>query len=740
MVLAALKKFATGIGPLIGLTLVMLMSLKLMGDATENSATFGQLYSWLLLVNVLGLVVLTGLIAGNLYRLVVQLRHRVAGARLAARMVVVFVVLAVTPVLLVYYFSVQFLHRGIDSWFDVRVEKALDDALELSRTALGVRMRELHKQTESMATQLREADASLVALLLDDLRENSGSTEFTVLSDNGHIIASSTSEPTRIVPDSPDEAVLLQVRQSGYYIGLEPVGESGLQVRIVVTVTGFTTGSESRILQALYPVAERMNDLAESVQSAFAHYRELAYLRNPLKKAFTLTLSMALLLSLLGAVWAAFHSARRLAAPIRDLAEGTRAVAKGDYETQLPRSGKDEMGFLVQSFNEMTRKLAQARDEARRSQQQLEEQHTYLEAVLARLSSGVITFDQEHCLHTTNDAAVQILGVDLSAQLGCSLEKIGLEHPNLAALTDVFQRRLERDTVRDWRDEVSLFGPGGRQVLMCRGTPLIGTAHIRPGHVIVFDDVTALIQAQKNAAWGEVARRLAHEIKNPLTPIRLSAERLRHKYMPALEQKDQGVFARLTHTIIQQVESMKEMVDAFSSYARTPQMQPELIDVNELVAEVLELYRYNDAGIRIEGRFDPELPAMEADPGRMRQLLHNLIKNALEAPDGDGPRLVAISSQRVQAHGCSYIELCVEDNGAGFPADILTQAFEPYVTTKTKGSGLGLAIVKKIVEEHSGMVTAENNPEQGARVRLRFPAAAGEPVKARSDDRLRRAR
>ncbi len=739
MATSALKKFATGLGPIAGLALIMLASLKLMSDATENAATFGELYSWLLLANVIGLVVLAGLIAGNLYRLLTQLRHQVAGARLTARMVVMFVVLAVTPVLLVYYFSIQFLHRGIDSWFDVRVEQALNDALELSRTALGVRMRDLHKRTESMAEDLSGAEDDMLAMVVDDLRASSGPTELTVLSANGHIIASSTADPTRILPDSPDEAVLLQVRQSGSYIGLDPVGERGLQVRILVTVADPMSAEESRVLQALFPVTERLNELADSVQTAFAHYRELAYLRNPLKTTFTLTLSMALLLSLLGAVWAAFHSARRLAAPIRDLAQGTRAVAKGDYETQLPRSGKDEMGFLVQSFNEMTRKLAQARDETRRSRKALEAQHTYLEAVLAKLSSGVITFDEEHRLHTTNDAASQILGVDLSDQFGHTPEQIGRQYPNLSALADIFQRRLEHDTVRDWRDEVSLFGAGGRQILMCRGTPLMGTAYTPPGHVIVFDDITALVQAQKNAAWGEVARRLAHEVKNPLTPIRLSAERLRHKYLPALAQKEHEVFARLTHTIIQQVESMKAMLNAFSDYARSPQMHTELVNINTLIGEVLELYRYNDKGTRVESRLDPELPTLEVDPGRIRQLLHNLVKNALEATKGDKRRIVTVSTRGVRSQDCGHVEICVEDNGEGFPPDILEQVFEPYVTTKAKGSGLGLAIVKKIVEEHSGMVTADNRPDHGARVRLRFPVASADPCVTRTNDRLRTA-
>jgi len=716
---------AGGLWPVVGLAVLMLISLKLMSDATESSASFGQIYSLLLLANIFGLVVLAALIAVNLYDLLRRLRYGVAGSRLTARMVVMFVILAVTPVLLVYYFSLQFLHRGIESWFDVRVEKALDDALELSRTALGMRMGEVRRETELMASKLVGVSDDLAALHLDELHQHSSPSELTLLSAQGHIIASSTVDTTTILPNQPSDTVLLHVRRSGSYIGLDPLTNAGLQIRVVVTVPELAPMGESRVLQALFPVTERMDQLAGSVQSAFAHYRELAYLRQPLKNTFTLTLSMVLLLSLLSAVWAAFFSARRLAAPILDLAEGTRAVAQGDYETQLPAMGRDEMGFLVQSFNEMTRKLAGARDTARRSQRELEEQHTYLEAVLARLSSGVVTFDHEHRLHTSNDAANQILGVNLGNQIGRRPTEITEHYPSLTALTDAFQRHLGRSAA-DWREEVRLFGPGGRQELMCRGTQLTGTAYARPGHVIVFDDVTALIQAQKDAAWSEVARRLAHEIKNPLTPIRLSAERLRHKYLRKMEEKDREVLDRLTHTIVQQVESMKEMVDAFSSYARSPRMEPQRTDANRLVTEVLDLYRYNKQGIRVESRLDSDLPPMEADPGRMRQILHNLIKNALEAPETERPRMVTVSTQCVHGHHGRYVEICVEDNGQGFPPDILEQVFDPYVTTKTRGSGLGLAIVKKIVDEHAGMVSAENKPDHGAKVRLRFPAAAGE--------------
>ncbi len=718
MAIATLKRLVTGIGPIIGLVSILLVSLKLMSDATANSTAFSQIYSLLLVVNLIGLLALVILISINIYRLLRQLRRRIVGARITARLLVMIVVLSVTPVLVVYYFSLQFLHQGIDSWFDVRIEKALDDALELSRTSLDSQMRELLRKTEQLSREIGSVPNQQLALNLGNLRQRSGAQELTVISQKGGIVASSSADSTTIVPNRPDDAVLLQVRQTGSYIGLDPIPDIGLQVRVVIEIPGPAPPSKVRIIQALFPIAGRMNELAEGVQSAFAHYRELAYLRTPLKKSFTLTLSLVLLLSLMSAVWAAFFSARRLTAPIRDLAEGTRAVAEGNYETQLPPSGEDEMGFLVGPFNEMTRKLALTRDEAHRSQREVEEQRAYLEAVLARLSSGVITLDHEQRLYTVNNAATNIMDVDLNLQIGNLPHQISDQHPHLRAFTEIVARHIDAGS-RDWREEVTLFGPEGRQVLMCRGASLTTSGE----YVIVFDDVTTLIQAQRDAAWSEVAKRLAHEIKNPLTPIRLSAERLRHKYLPKMHKRDHEVLDRLTHTIVQQVEAMKEMVDAFSNYARTPQIRPELLDINKLVNEVLELYRHHNGDTRIVSRLEPDLPALEADPGRLRQVLHNVIKNALEAP-ASGPRVVTVASHCGEEHSCHYLEIGVEDDGSGFPAKILDHAFEPYVTTKTKGSGLGLAIVKKIVEEHGGMVKVENRPEGGARIQMRFPAVA----------------
>jgi two-component system, NtrC family, nitrogen regulation sensor histidine kinase NtrY len=718
MATAILKPSARSFAAVAAVTVLLLTALYLMSDATQNSAHFGRLYSYLLVLNVLGLVLLLALITRNLLQLWSRYRRRAAGSRLTVRLVITFISLAIAPLSVVYYFSLQFLQRGIDSWFDVRVESALKDALELGRSALDTRMREALKQTEAMAAELEDVPDNSATLTLDELRGRSEAYELTLLTERGRVIASSSAEPAHIVPSRPHETVLLQLRQGHTYAGLDLLSEAGLQVRVVVPIPGPQPGPESRIMQALFPVPERTNTLADSVQSAYAHYKELAYLRQPLKFSFILTLSLVLLLSLLAAVWAAIFAARRLVAPIGDLAQATRAVAAGNYDTRLPVTSKDDLGFLVQSFNEMTRDLALARDEAKRSHQQEERQRAYLEAILAHLSSGVLTVDTDHVIRTVNAAAGQILDVTLADHTGVSLEDLIAANPHLQPLAEVVFPHLA-GAAQDWRAEVSLFG-GQRQVLMCRGSPLPGVAEMPAGHVIVFDDVTTLIQVQRNAAWGEVARRLAHEIKNPLTPIQLSAERLRHKYLKQMPRQDSEVLDRLTHTIIQQVMVMKEMVNAFSEYARSPQIQMQHLSLNTLVNEVLDLYRGHETSVQLETRLEPNLPAIEADPGRLRQLLHNLIKNSLEAVEHREPGTLSVTSRCVAGPHCPFVELRVEDNGPGIPSSILGHLFEPYVTTKPKGSGLGLAIVKKIVEEHGGTIWAENLAGGGASVVIRF--------------------
>ena len=493
---------------------------------------------------------------------------------------------------------------------------------------------------------------------------------------------------------------------------------------MVVTVLSSDPAAENRILQALYPVADRINELADVVQVAFQKYQQLTFLRQPLKVSFILTLSLVLLLSVLSAVWVAFQLARRLMSPIHELAEGTQAVAAGNYSTRLSASGRDELGFVVRSFNDMTTRLARARDAARSSQQLVENQRTYLEAVLGRISNGVITLDMRGELRTANQAAVNILGVDLSRHIGQTLRVLSARQPALERFAEAVLPHVSGGGA-EWSEQIELFGAEGRRILVCRGARLPGRDADNEGYVLVFDDVTALIRAQRDAAWSEVARRLAHEIKNPLTPIQLSAERLRQKYLASMSSDEARLLDRSTHTIVQQVETMKSMVKAFAEYANAPEVQLHPLNVNDIVREVSDLYRGMDGDLEVNLALDRLLPNIHGDAARVRQVLVNLIKNAIEAQSGQHKSVIDIRTRHVRHHGYDYVELRIEDQGPGIDADVLEHLYEPYVSTKVKGGGLGLAIVKKIIEEHGGVVRVSNKADRGALVVIQFPLPEG---------------
>jgi nitrogen fixation/metabolism regulation signal transduction histidine kinase len=690
-------------------------SLYLMSSATQDSSQLGQLYSWLLLINSLGSFLLFGLVVANIYWLLRQLKQKAAGSLLTARMVFVFILLTLAPASIVFYYSMQFLQQNIDSWFDVRIDRAMDDALELGRSALDERMHALLQQTEQVAWHLENVPESMVAITLSDVYERSDEAELTVFTKKGQVIASSGPSSDRIVPDLPSEAVLLQLRHGKSYAALEPTAGSGMKIRALVLVDG---RDENYYFQTVFPVPQRLTELARTVESAYAHYKELNFLRSSLKASFALTLSLVLLLSLLAAIWAAFISIRRIVAPVRRLAAGVRAVAEGDYEKRLPVTSKDELGFLVESFNAMTAKLARARDEAQNSRLEVERQRAYLETVLGNLSSGVMSFDGHLHLQTANHAAGAILHADIAALAGAPLPGLTEKHPHLRDLMEFVGEKLVRE--KPWREEIHFNGPLGRQDLFCRGTPLFNAEGAWQGAVVVFDDVSALIQAQRRAAWGEVAQRLAHEIKNPLTPIQLSAERLKHKLTKSLDEAGAEVLDKSTRTIVQQVEAMKSMVNAFSEYAKPSVIHLQPVDLRRLIEEVVGLYPPS-SGLAFHLALQRNLPMVSADPVRLRQVLHNMIKNAQEATSSNTAASMNISARTVHDDGNPAVEIQLRDNGPGIPPDQAERIFDPYVTTKTKGTGLGLAIVKKIIEEHGGSIRLDPVPQEGAAFAIRLP-------------------
>ncbi len=728
-----LKRRAVVLASVTALSVSLLGSLILMSAAIQNSQRFGVLYSVLLVTNGAGLVAFMTLIGMNVRRLLRQLRAHEPGARLTLRMLVIFVALAVIPVTVLYGFSLDFLRRGIDSWFDVKVGQALESALELGREALDLRMRQLLNQTESMAEELaqgaperttlnldalRRPDSIVSSTVwspgsaeLDALRDRSGADELTLLTSEGEVVASS-SRITDIVPHLPPEAVQIQVRQGRSYIGLDPLSNGKLFVRVAVNVNIGPGGGTRRVLHALYPFASRINTLATTVDRAYASYHELDYLREKLKLSFAMTLTLVLMFSIVTAVWAAFYSARRLAEPIRDLALGTAAVAAGDYTMSLPVQSSDDIGFLVSSFNDMTRRIANARRE-------VETQHEYLDTVLRQLSSGVVALDSRAHITTINDSALTMLELEAGFASGSSFIDACAGDTRLAPLAEALAP-LIAERRQHWQEQVSLFASDGRRVLMCRGSAL-NTPAAAAGYVIVFENITAIIQGQRDAAWSEVARRLAHEIKNPLTPIQLAAERLRHKYLRKLSTEDGEALERLTSTIVQQVDTMKAMVNTFSDYAKSPVFNRGAVSINQLLAGVVELFRSAHSTVHFDTHFDTDLPNITADAARLRQVFNNLIKNAIEASPLPTNAHIIVSTCKTDHAQAEHVEIRIEDRGDGIPENLSSNVFEPYVTNKARGTGLGLAIVKKIVEEHNGMVTLRNNEGPGAVATIRLP-------------------
>jgi len=721
MALKFIKRLSSGPLPYYILGGLLLTLAYLLSAATQDSSRLNDLFLFLFGVGILSLILLAAILIRSLIRLYRDFKRKEAGSRLTIRLVTLFVMLILVSTTIVYSFSIHFLHRGINSWFDVKVEQALNDSLELSRTAFRIRLRTLLRQTRLMAGVLSELPESDLNHNLRELTQLSGALEISIWSIDGKLIISSIETPSIMVPDRPNEAIFRQLQQNKDYIGLDPSEDDVLQLRAAVRLPKNPTLSEDRILHVLFPVNERLSLLGKTVQNAYTDYKELSYLRKPLITIFTLTLSLIVLLTVLASIWFAIWISRRIVEPLQELADGTQSVASGNYNTQLTAAGHDEIGFLVRSFNQMTQRLTQERNATQRSHRQLEQQTNYLGAVLGSLSSGVITLDDQQHLKTANVTSSTILDINLQHRLESPLARLSEKHEALQDFVQLILDQIQQH--RSWQQQLELHPKKRRQTLMCRGTPLPNEA----GWVVVFDDVTTLIQAQRNAAWGEVARRLAHEIKNPLTPIQLSAERLQRKYLPLLPDDQTELLNKLTNTIIQQVDAMKDMVNDFSDYARNPGLQLANHAMSSLIQDVLTLYQ-NNPEHHVSLLKDQQPLQVKIDSNRFRQVLHNLVKNAIEASEeARRPVVVELSYKRIQDNYSNWLELKICDQGPGIPEDMLNKLFDPYATNKIKGTGLGLAIVKKIIEEHHGIVWAENISPVGACIIIRLPLEDSKP-------------
>ncbi len=706
-------KYLVIISGIVGAALLYLLS-----SASANTELFSHNYYVLLVMTGVLALGLAGLLASQVWQLRTKLKQRVYGAKLTLRLVTIFSVIAILPGVLVYAVSVQFLSKSIESWFDVRVEKALEGGLNLGRSSLENGLAELGKKGHLVGMILAEQEEGRHNQTLARLIEEGGTQEAAVFGSKGQLQAFASGS-SRKQMEMPTAEMLRQAWEKDGYSMVEVLPDDQLALRVLIPMKSALWRDERKTLQFMQPVPRQIADDAETVQAVYRDYQELSLSRLGLKRLYGITLTLSLLIVLLSVSSVAFYLSEQLSAPLAALAAGTQAVAKGDFSGKYPVQSSDELGALTGLFNQMNAYLADAKRKGEQQQLQVENAKVYLESVLAHLSSGVLVVDEQHRLRSSNPSANQILGVPLQEMAGKTLTEIAAEHALLRSFIEAVTQGFGEASSHEWQRQMERMSKNGDQMLLLRGTQLSTTED--SGSVVVFDDITHLLQAERQAAWGEVARRLAHEIKNPLTPIQLSAERLQHKLLAKLDDQDAQLLQRATQTIVSQVAAMKNMVTEFANYARAPATRMVFLDMHQLLNEVMGLYEANSSPITLQ--LGAQQTVLSGDATRLRQVIHNLLQNAHDALQQVEHPQITLATENT-AEGA--LKLMVRDNGSGIPEQLLGRLFEPYMTTKQKGTGLGLAIVKKIVEEHAGKITIENQPKGGTCVSVILPLAAAE--------------
>ena len=688
------------------------------------------------------------MIGWGIYRLLARLRRGKFGSRLLIKLAAIFGLVGVLPGLLIYVVSYQFVSRSIESWFDVRVEGALESGLTLARTSLDTQARDFGNQLRAGSATLAETPEALVALPLDRLRTQLGASDVTLWAASGRLIASAGQSRYQLTPERPSSQMLRQLRAQGFATQIEGLDEPApagsvpeARIRALVLVSARSTGlmAEQWLLQAVQPLPTALVTHALAVQEANREYQERALGRDGLRRMYIGTLTLSLFLAVFGAVLLAVVLGKQLATPLLMLADGVRQVAAGDLTPKVILPGRDELVGLTRSFADMTQQLADARAAVDSSMREVDAARAHLQTILDNLTAGVIVLDRHGAIQSANPGATRILRAPLAASTGRPLGSLPALEGFAADVSTQFSEfegeRLEHG-LENWQKSFELYGQGGGSLandavtLIARGAALPGGQRL-----LVFDDISEIVSAQRAQAWGEVARRLAHEIKNPLTPIQLSAERLEHKLADKLPAADRALLTKSVRTIVDQVDAMKRLVNEFRDYARLPSAELKPVDLNALVSEVLLLY--GDAGeagqnshVPVRFECDDACPPILGDAQQLRQVIHNLVQNAIDASEGQiragAQAQVVVRTQWLDA--LQRVRFSVVDSGHGFSDAILKRAFEPYVTTKAKGTGLGLAVVKKIAEEHGARIDVSNRIIDGeicgAQVSLSFQVAS----------------
>ena len=716
------RRFVLRVIPVAVALVALLISLMLVSNVQQDPNRFQQPYVWVLVLTVFALLVVSAAIFHRVITLTRKVREHAPGAMLSARWVRYFLALSLPPVLIVYFFSAYFLTQTVAGWFDEGVEAALADSLELGQQFLENRTLEVRNQVRRLSREIENPgnDAEAVRRTLLANVSSAGPLELSVMETDGRLIASANINMLADLPERPGDYALLQAADRGEYAAAEPVADGILRIRVIQRLPFNVPGEQGYLLQAIYPLPESVTTLASQIEKEYHRYQNLSYLREPLKQSFILILSLVLLLTVLLAILAALNVSRKLVSPISKLAQGTREIAAGDLTYEIQAETRDELGFLVQSFNEMTEALTRASQEAEHSRAQLQSQSEYLETVLGGLTAGVLTLDNDQKVVTANAAAEEILGMPSGFFAGQRLSERAEAAPYLAPLVELIRRQGGRGPA-EWQREIRLQAHGRTLVLLVRGSRLDKKISYAGGMVVVFDDVTMLNQAQREAAWAEVARRLAHEVKNPLTPIRLAAERLSMKLKNKLGEEDGKMLERATGTIVSQVEALRSLVDAFGDYAQGPQLERLPVELDQLIKDVVALYQHEEQRVNFQLRLTNGPPGLSADSGQIRQLLHNLVVNSSEAVADGKEAHVHIRTRLISQAGKKWLEVELSDRGPGYPRAVLEKPFEPYVTFKTHGSGLGLAICRKIVAEHDGRITIHNPAIGGACTTIILP-------------------
>ena len=730
-----------GAGAVLALSLVLLF---LLTQATGNRELYERNYARLLVLNIAVAALLLLVIGWIVLRLYLRLRQGRFGSRLLVKLAAIFALVGLMPGLMIYVVSYQFVSRSIESWFDVKVEGALDAGLNLGRATLDAMALDLASKTRQAATQLSEAPDSSAGLALERLRDQLSASDVVLWTAGGQVIASVGDSRFKINPERPAPALFRNAKAqrvatqiegldelSGGSAAIPSTAPTG-RIQAVALVSSNSVGltGESRFLQVTQAIPASVVANAIAVQEANREYQERALARGGLRKMYIGTLTLSLFLAVFSAVLLAVLLGNQLAKPLLVLADGVRQVALGDLTPKAALQGKDELGGLTRSFADMTQQLSDARSAVQLSMSQVDAARANLQTILDNLTAGVIVLDAQGRILSSNPGATRILRAPMAAYHGQLLGEVpGLDlfaKDVNAQFADFLSDVNAPHGLEQWQQSFELNAampgsPDNAITLIARGAKMPGAEEF----LLVFDDVSEMVSAQRAQAWGEVARRLAHEIKNPLTPIQLSAERLEMKLGGKLAAPEQALLTKSVKTIVDQVDAMKRLVNEFRDYARLPAAELKPVDLNALINDVIQLYSVDNAVVPVHAELDPNAPLIKGDAQQLRQVIHNLVQNAQDAQEGAPGAVVTIKTD--YAKSSSRVRLSVRDNGSGFPEHILKRAFEPYVTTKVKGTGLGLAVVKKIADEHGARVDISNRVTDGvisgAQVSLSFAVA-----------------